>query len=96
MRATAKKLEIQPKLILPGDLQLAVLGAVWKEKQVSFRQVRSFVYENYKPCAESTVSTTITRLIERGWVVRLGVRTYTAGITRDELIDVLATKIREA
>lgn len=88
-----------PKLMLPGDLQLAILGCVWRDKNMSLRRIYHVVNITYKEIALSTLSTTITRLLERGYLVKTPDkhnRRYSAGITREELIALMAEKIESA
>lgn len=95
MRAKAEKLENPPKLILPGNLQLAVLGTLWADSPLSYKRVGRGVAKRYKEVADSTISTTLTRLVQRGWVIRRG-HVYLPGITREELSAELAQRIQEA
>lgn len=87
-----------PKFVI-GELQLAVMGAVWRDHDLSLRRIYRAVLLNYHHVELSTVSTTITRLVERGFLVRTQHkydRKYSAGITREELVAVFAEKINAA
>lgn len=80
-----------------GALQLAILGALWRaERPVRFVQLEARVKEHYKPICRSTFSTTLTKLIDRGWIVRPAPRMYAALLTREALINAVTRPIEEA
>lgn len=80
----------------PGPLMLAILGAVWANKQASFSGIARRVASEHRPVAASTLSTTLTRLVARGWIIRTAYGWYEAGISRDELLAMATEAIREA
>ena len=85
----------QTVLYLPGPLMLAILGALWKDN-LTLRGLHAVLNRDYKPIALSTLSTTMTRLVHRGWVTRLRTSWYTTGISRDELKALVTEQIDQA
>lgn len=71
---------------LPGPLTLSILAVVWERKRADFQSICRGVAERHKPLAQSTISTTLTRLIQRGWLKRVDHNMYVAVISRTELI----------
>lgn len=70
---------------LPGPLTLAVMGILWRHQSIPLMRLYRAVCDEYKQVALSTVSTTLTRLILRGWAKRTSYG-YQAGVSRSELI----------
>lgn len=77
-------------------LQLAIMGALWRNGRLHLHQLHAAVRRHHREVALSTVSTTITRLIAAQWVERIGKGVYQAAITRAELLAVLTQAIEEA
>ena len=77
-------------------LQLAIMGALWRDKRLHLHQLHAAVRRQHREVALSTVSTTITRLIAAAWVERVGHGVYVAAVTRDELLATIACAIAEA
>lgn len=73
------------RVTLPGPLTLAIMGLLWRDDR-NLGSIHRRLCEEYKPIALSTLSTTLTRLIERGWIVRNPHRRYHAIKSRTELI----------
>jgi predicted transcriptional regulator len=77
--------DVAAMVSMPGPLTLAVMGILWRHQAIPLMRLYRSVCEDYKPVALSTVSTTLTRLIQRGWAKRSR-HGYQAGVTRSELI----------
>ena len=77
-------------------LQLAILGALWRDGRLALSQIMRAVHREYKPVAVSTVSTTLTRLVERQWVERIDRHYYQSRITRADMIAALTAAIEDA
>lgn len=88
--------EARINLVYHRPLQLAVMGALWREKRLNFHQLHSAVSREYKPIGQSTLSTTLTRLIDLHWATRVANGVYRAAVSREELIAVIARAIEEA
>lgn len=82
-------------LAFQRPLQLAILGVLWREGRLPLSRIERAVCREYKQVATSTISTTLTRLIERGWLERCG-KHYEPRITRAEMIAVITAAIEEA
>lgn len=83
-------------LVVPGPLQLAILSILWRGRSVSLNALWHEVCRVYKPVALTTVSATTVRLRKRGWVRRVDRGYYTASISREELIGLIAERIEQA
>lgn len=83
-------------LIVPGPLQLAILAVLWRFDRASLTAIHRTVNLAYKPIALSSLSTTITRLLRRGWITRPKPGQYRAAISRQQLIDLIAEHIEQA
>lgn len=98
-RFVAQPIEVDPDLmmIIPGRLQLAILSALWGNPHgLSLNRLHKIVNERYKIVALTTVSTTVIRLVRRGWIVRPFTGHYQAAVTRQDLIDQIAEYIEQA
>lgn len=82
-------------LYLPGPLMLAIMGALWRDK-LTLKSLHRTVCKDYKPIAYSTLSTTITRLVQRGWIERVQYGYYRSGISRDALKALVTEAIDQA
>ncbi len=80
---------------LPGPLMLAIMGVLWKTPRLNFMILTRRVCEAYKPVAVTTVSSTLTRMIVRGYVERVSSGMYRAAMSREQLIDMIASVIDE-
>ena len=77
----------QRQVGLPGALTLAILGVLWRtNRPLSVTMAHRAVCACYKPVALTTVSSTLSRLIVKGWVSKPRDKVYQAAITRDALI----------
>lgn len=84
-------------LVMPGPLQLAILNVLWRDEDgMSLMRLYRTLQTEYKSVALSGVSTTATRLLRRGWVVRPRRGYYRAGISRDDLIALISAHIEQA
>ena len=83
---------------MPADMQLVILGILWRnERWMSLNGIHKAVQREYKPVALTTTSTIILRMVEYGWVIRSQAKgSYTAGVSREELIQLLIEKIESA
>ena len=64
---------------------------------MSLNGIHKAVCREYKPAALTTTSTILIRMVEYGWVIRAhGRGKYVAGISREELIDLIVEKIESA
>jgi predicted transcriptional regulator len=52
-----------------GELQLAVMEAVWKRQPVSVSDVLTELNQQKRDLAYTTVMTTMSRLAEKGWLI---------------------------
>ncbi len=52
-----------------GELQLAVMEAVWKRQPVSVSDVLTELTQQKRDLAYTTVMTTMSRLAEKGWLI---------------------------
>jgi predicted transcriptional regulator len=86
------------RVAMPAEMQLIILGILWRsERWISLAAVHRAVCREYKPVALTTTSTIILRMVDHGWVERNRNKgTYCAGISREELISLLAEKIESA
>ena len=77
--------------IIPGPLQLAILRVLWRHDRMRLMDLWQAVRAIHgSDTALSTVSTTLTRLLRRGWVARPKSGYYAAVLDRDQLIDLIA------
>ncbi len=84
-------------IVVPGPLQLAILGVLWRDEDgMSLMRLYRTLQTEYKPIALSAISTTATRLLRRGWVVRPKRGHYRAAISRDDLIALISAHIEQA
>lgn len=74
-------------IVYRRPLRYAILGILWREGQLPLWRIERSVAVEYKPSARSTVSTTLTRMIEQGMIVRCERHYYRAIVTRQTLID---------
>ena len=81
---------------LNRPVQLAVLGVLWREGALPLWRIERSVHREYKYLAQSTVSTTLTRLINHGWIERCDRHYYKPVITRQEMIAALTAAIEDA
>ena len=98
MTAMHLELEHQIHLGIPGPLMLSIMGVLWRsDRPLSVTHIHQRVCEHYKPVALTSVSSTLTRLLARGWICKPRQKVYQAAITRRELAadvsDKLATMI---
>lgn len=71
---------------IPGALMLAIMGVLWRaERPLGVTIIHQRVCEHHKPVAITTVSSTLTRLLHRGWVSKPRQKVYQAAITRSNL-----------
>lgn len=96
MRPHSAAVDDEIALVIPGPLQLAILAVLWRRDKARLTDILQAVRFDYKPVALSTVSTTMTRLIQRGWVKRTSLGLYRAGISRQQLIDQIVEHIERA
>lgn len=79
---------------VPGDLTLAIMGVLWRaHAPMEMGHIHRHVCREYKPVALTTVSSTLTRLINRGWVSRPRRTVYQATITRRDLAADVSDKL---
>lgn len=79
---------------LPGPLMLAIMGVLWQLDQPrEFMGIHRTVCHRYKPVAITTTSSTLGRMVARGYVARDGRGLYRAAIGRDDLIARIAAII---
>lgn len=71
---------------LPGPLTLTIMATLWSRRRCTFSGICRDVANEYKPLAASSVSSTLTRLIRRGWIRRIGTGLYEPVVSRSELI----------
>jgi predicted transcriptional regulator len=84
------------KLIIIGDLQLAIMRCVWSYPNLPLHRIHQNVRHEYKDVSLTAVSTTLYRLLERKWVLRTGSNRhsrYLPGISRAELIEMFMVEI---
>lgn len=77
-------------------LQLAIMGALWRRRELTLEQLVQAVGITHRLVARSTVATSLYRLIDQEWVSRVGHGRYQAIVTRDELVAVISAAVMEA
>lgn len=81
---------------LPGPLMLSIMGALWDRRlPMHFTDVLRRVNGRYKTVAPTTVSSTLTRMINRGYVERIRPGVYQPTMTRADMIGMIASIIDE-
>lgn len=76
----------QRRLGVPGPLMLSIMGVLWRAgRPVKMAHIHEYVCENHHPVRLTTVSATLSRLKERGWISRPRDGMYQYEITRRDL-----------
>ena len=84
----------QRRLGVPGPLMLSILGVLWRaNRPLRMSDIRQRVSEKYKPVALTTVSSTLSRMKERGWISKPRDGVYQAVITRRNLAADISDKL---
>lgn len=74
------------RLGVPGPLMLSIMGVLWRAgRPVKMAHIHARVCEQHHPVRLTTVSATLSRLTERGWVSRPRDGMYQYEITRRDL-----------
>lgn len=88
--------EVDNRVLTIGALQLFLLGQMWRHNSMSFAHIMRVARREYREdVAASTVSTTLIRMVEQGYLFRPKFGYYTASISREELIAQIADRIWE-
>lgn len=84
----------QKHLGVPGELTIAIMGVLWRaDRPLMLGHIHRSVREHYKPVALTTVSSTLRRLVARGWVCKPRATVYQATITRRDLAADVSDKL---
>jgi len=76
----------QRRLGVPGPLMLSIMGVLWRAgRPVKMAHIHTRVCEVHHPVSLTTVSATLFRLKERGWVSRPRDGMYQYEISRRDL-----------
>jgi predicted transcriptional regulator len=76
----------QRRLGVPGPLMLSIMGVLWRAgRPVKMAHIHARVCENHHPVSLTTISATLFRLKQRGWVSRPRDGMYQYEITRRDL-----------
>lgn len=76
----------QRRLGVPGPLMLSIMGVLWRAgRPVKMAHIHARVCEQHHSVALTTISSTLSRLVERKWVSRPRDGMYQFEISRRDL-----------